>query len=121
MVNCPRLSLPGAVRPSIGVGAPEPNCYSALSTWICKDYFVDPQDELIEATKDTCHHASLVLGLVRWPSTSRCLPPFLVGEGLVLGTSSIIYTIPSLALFAFSCHGLASRARPSSSASSSTR
>lgn len=83
------------------VSAREPKCYSRdVNAWICGDYWVDRQDEIIEAT--TTHLqitvAAVLLGLV------IAFPLALVARGLprlessVLGMSTAIYTVPSLAL-----------------------
>ena len=77
-------------------------CYSAVvNEWICKDYFVDRQDELIAATREHLLITvfSVLLGL------ALAIPLALVArrsarfEGVVLAFCTGIYTIPSLALF----------------------
>ena len=83
------------------VSAREPKCYSRdVNDWICSDYWVDRQDEIIEAT--TTHIqitvAAVLLGLViAFPLAliARQLPRL---ESSVLGLSTAIYTVPSLAL-----------------------
>jgi osmoprotectant transport system permease protein len=79
----------------------EPKCYSTdVNDWICPDYWVDRQDEIIEAT--TTHIqitvAAVLLGLViAFPlALFARRPPRL--ESTVLGLSTAIYTVPSLAL-----------------------
>jgi osmoprotectant transport system permease protein len=83
------------------VSAREQKCYARdINDWICPDYWVDRQDELVEAT--TTHLqitvAAVLLGLlVAFPLAmlARRLPPL---ESSVLGLSTAIYTVPSLAL-----------------------
>ena len=83
------------------VSAREPKCYSRdVNAWICGDYWVDRQEEIVEAT--TTHIqitvAAVLLGLViAFPLAliARQVPRL---ESSVLGLSTAIYTIPSLAL-----------------------
>jgi osmoprotectant transport system permease protein len=81
--------------------ASEPKCYSRdINAWICGDYWIDRQDEIVEATVTHLQItvAAVLLGLV------IAFPLALVARGLprlessVLGMSTAIYTIPSLAL-----------------------
>jgi osmoprotectant transport system permease protein len=95
----------GAVAATNGVGATpaaEPKCYSAVvNEWICKDYFVDRQDELIAATKEhlVITVAAVALGLVLAIPLALLARRSARFEGVVLGFCTAVYTIPSLALF----------------------
>lgn len=86
--------------PSV-VSAREPKCYSRdINAWICGDYWVDRQDEIVEATITHVQItvAAVLLGLViAFPLAmlARGLPRL---ESSVLGLSTAVYTIPSLAL-----------------------
>jgi osmoprotectant transport system permease protein len=81
--------------------AREPKCYSkSVNDWFCVDYLRDRQDQIVEAT--TTHLqitvAAVLLGLViAFPLAllARRLPRL---ESTVLGLSTFVYTIPSLAL-----------------------
>jgi len=92
------VTLLGAAALSV---AREEKCYSRdVNDWICPDYWVDRQDEIVEAT--TTHLqitvAAVLLGLViAFPLAllARRVPRL---ESAVLGASTAIYTVPSLAL-----------------------
>ena len=92
------MTLLGAAALSV---AREEKCYSRdVNDWICPDYWVDRQDEIVEAT--TTHLqitvAAVLLGLViAFPLAllARRVPRL---ESAVLGASTAIYTVPSLAL-----------------------
>jgi osmoprotectant transport system permease protein len=79
-----------------------PSCYSRLTNeWICGQYLQDRQSELVDATVE--HIAitviSVLVGVViAFPLAllARRLPRL---ESAILGVSTGIYTIPSLALF----------------------
>jgi osmoprotectant transport system permease protein len=79
-----------------------PSCYSRLTNeWICGQYLQDRQSELVDATVE--HIAitviSVLLGVViAFPLAllARRIPRL---ESTILGVSTGIYTIPSLALF----------------------
>ena len=79
-----------------------PSCYSRLTNeWICGQYLQDRQSELVDATVE--HIAitviSVLLGVViAFPLAllARRLPRL---ESTILGVSTGVYTIPSLALF----------------------
>lgn len=87
--------------PTAVLAAAEPSCYSRLTNeWICGQYLTDRRDEIVDATVEhlTITVAAIVLGiLVAFPLAllARRLPRL---EALVLGVSTGIYTIPSLAL-----------------------
>lgn len=82
----------------------EPSCYSRLvNDWYCTDYLKDRHGDLTAALSQHLEITawSLVLGvLIAFPLAllARRLPRL---QGLVLGTSTMIYTIPSIALFPF--------------------
>jgi osmoprotectant transport system permease protein len=82
--------------------AAEPSCYSRLTNeWICVQYLQDRQSELVDATVEHIWItvASVLLGVVvAFPLAllARRLPRL---ESMILGVSTGIYTIPSLALF----------------------
>jgi osmoprotectant transport system permease protein len=83
------------------VSAQQPKCYSRdINAWICGDYWVDRQDEIVEAT--TVHIqitvAAVLLGLaIAFPLAllARSVPRL---ESSVLAGSTAVYTVPSLAL-----------------------
>ena len=79
-----------------------PSCYSRLTNeWICGQYLQDRQSELVDATVEHIWITvvSVLLGVViAFPLAllARRLPRL---ESTILGVSTGIYTIPSLALF----------------------
>jgi len=93
------VTLPAAaVLPS----AVEPSCYSRLTNeWICWQYVVDRQEELIDATVE---HVLITIAAVVF-SVVIAFPLALAArrfprlESTILGVSTGLYTIPSLALF----------------------
>jgi osmoprotectant transport system permease protein len=82
--------------------AAEPSCYSRLTNdWICGQYLTDRRQEIVDATVQHIWItvAAVLLGLViAFPLAlfARRLPRL---ESLILGITTGIYTIPSLALF----------------------
>jgi osmoprotectant transport system permease protein len=82
----------------------EPSCYSRLvNRWYCTDYLKDRHSDLTSALSQHLQITawSLLLAvLLAFPLAllARRLPRL---QGLVLGTSTMIYTIPSIALFPF--------------------
>jgi osmoprotectant transport system permease protein len=82
--------------------APEPSCYSSVvNDWICVDYFRDRSDDLTAATSQhlSITVSAVLLGLVLaipLAVLARRSPRL---EGWVLGLSTGLYTIPSIALF----------------------
>ncbi|QZY30715.1 ABC transporter permease [Nocardioides coralli] len=82
--------------------AAEPSCYSRLTNeWICGAYLVDRRGELVDATVEhvLITVSALVFAVViAFPMAllARRYPRL---EGGVLGLSTGLYTIPSLALF----------------------
>jgi osmoprotectant transport system permease protein len=82
----------------------QPSCYSRLvNKWYCTDYLKDRHGDLTSALGQHLQITlwSLLVGVViAFPLAllARRLPRL---QGLVLATSTMIYTIPSLALFPF--------------------
>ena len=82
--------------------AAEPSCYSRLTNeWFCGQYLVDRQAEIVDATLEhvLITVASVAFGVaIAFPLAllARRYPRL---ESTVLGVSTGIYTIPSLALF----------------------
>jgi osmoprotectant transport system permease protein len=80
----------------------QPSCYSRLvNKWYCYDYLKDRHSDLTSALGQHLELTtySLVVGiLIAFPLAllARRLPRL---QGLILGTSTMIYTIPSLALY----------------------
>jgi osmoprotectant transport system permease protein len=80
----------------------QPSCYSRLvNKWYCTDYLKDRHSELTSALSQHLQITiwSVVLAvLIAFPLAllARRVPRL---QGLILGTSTMIYTIPSLALF----------------------
>jgi osmoprotectant transport system permease protein len=79
-----------------------PSCYSRLTNdWICAQYLRDRQSELVHAT--TQHIwitvVSVVVGVVIAFPLALAARRFPRLESTILGVSTGIYTIPSLALF----------------------
>ncbi len=93
------VTLPAA---STLTSAVEPTCYSRLTNeWICGQYFVDRQDQLVDATVEhvLITVAAVVLGVVIAFPLALLARRFPRLESSVLGVSTGLYTIPSLALF----------------------
>ncbi len=82
--------------------AAEPSCYSRLvNDWVCWQYVADRREELVDATIQhlAITLAAVVAGLViAFPLAllARRYPRL---EATILGVSTGVYTIPSLALF----------------------
>ncbi|MGI8646518.1 MAG: ABC transporter permease [Nocardioides sp.] len=82
--------------------AAEPSCYSRLTNdWVCWQYVTDRQNELVDAT---IQHlgitiAAVVAGMVIAFPLALAARRFPRLESTILGFSTGIYTIPSLALF----------------------
>lgn len=82
----------------------EPSCYSRLvNKWYCTDYLEDRHHDLTSALVQHLQITAwaLLLGvIIAFPLAliARQLPAL---QGLILGTSTMLYTIPSLALFPF--------------------
>jgi osmoprotectant transport system permease protein len=100
-VHAVTLLAPGGpvIEPVI---APEPSCYSRLvNEWVCQDYFVDRQDELVTATREhlLITVSAVLLGLVLAIPLALLARRFARLESAVLGMATGLYTVPSLALF----------------------
>ncbi|MBS41805.1 MAG: ABC transporter permease [Nocardioides sp.] len=94
------MTLLGAA-PVLPAAADGPACYSAtVNEWWCAQYVVDRRDEIWEATSQhlAITLAALLLGLVLAFPLSLLARRFPRSEALVLGGSTAVYTIPSLAL-----------------------
>ena len=80
----------------------QPSCYSRLTNhWICGSYLHDRYLDLVHATVQHLEITGVAIALsiaIAFPLAllARRLPRL---QGLILGTSTAIYTIPSLALF----------------------
>lgn len=80
----------------------QPSCYSRLvNKWFCADYLRDRHGDLTSALGQHLQITAwsiVVSVLIAFPLAllARRLPRL---QGLILGTSTMIYTIPSLALF----------------------
>ena len=80
----------------------QPSCYSRLTNhWICGSYLHDRYLDLVHATAQHLEITGVAIALsiaIAFPLAllARRLPRL---QGLILGTSTAIYTIPSLALF----------------------
>jgi osmoprotectant transport system permease protein len=80
----------------------QPNCYSRLTNhWICVPYLHDRYHDLLHATAQHLEITGVAIALsivIAFPLAlvARRVPRL---EGLILGASTAIYTIPSLALF----------------------
>ncbi|MEJ7629374.1 MAG: ABC transporter permease [Nocardioidaceae bacterium] len=77
-------------------------CYSLLvNKWWCTSYLSDYHDELVDATKQHAEITvfSVLLGLVLALPLAVMARRLARLETLILGASTMIYTIPSLALF----------------------
>jgi osmoprotectant transport system permease protein len=80
----------------------QPSCYSRLvNKWYCTDYLKDRHHDLTSALGQHLQITawSLVLGIIiafQLALLARRLPRL---QGVILGSATMIYTIPSLALF----------------------
>jgi len=92
------VTLPAAAGPSLQ----EPSCYSRLvNDWICGQYLTDRQDQLVSATSQHLWISAVAVAVglvVAFPMAllARRQPRL---ESTILGVSTGLYTIPSLALF----------------------
>ncbi len=88
------MTLPAAVA--------QPSCYSfTVNHWVCADYYRDRWPELRDATVSHLGITALAvaLGLAVAVPLALLARRFTRLEGLLLGLTTVIYTIPSLALF----------------------
>lgn len=84
------------------VSAADPSCYSRLTNeWICGQYLLDRQSELVDATTEhvLITVASVGFGIVLAFPLALLARRYPRLEATILGVSTGIYTIPSLALF----------------------
>ncbi len=88
--------------PGLAAAAEEPTCYSrTVNDWICGAYLADRREELVGATVQHLWITGLALAL----AIAIAFPMALVArrvprtETTVLGVSTGLYTVPSLALF----------------------
>jgi osmoprotectant transport system permease protein len=95
--------LPTALAASAPAGtAPGEVCYSrTVNDWVCADYLRDRGSDLVSATTQhlTITVVAVLVGLlIAFPLAlaARRLPRF---ESTILGVTTGVYTIPSLALF----------------------
>ncbi len=82
--------------------AADPSCYSRLvNEWVCLDYVRDRQSEIVEATLQhlAITLSSVVAGMLIAFPLALLARRFARLESGVLGVSTGIYTVPSLALF----------------------
>ena len=82
--------------------ATEPSCYSRLTNdWICGQYLVDRSAEIVDATVEHIWITvvSVLLGVLIAFPLALVARRFVRLESTILGVSTGIYTIPSLALF----------------------
>lgn len=90
------------MRVRLAGAADEPSCYNRfVNEWVCLDYVRDRHDQIVDATVEhlAITVAAVVLGLlIAFPLAllARRVPRL---ESGVLGFSTGLYTIPSLALF----------------------
>ncbi len=82
--------------------AAEPSCYSRLTNhWICGQYVTDRSSEIVDATVEHVWITvvSVLLGVVIAFPLALLARRYVRLESTILGVSTGIYTIPSLALF----------------------
>lgn len=94
--------LAAAVDAARSPTAAEPTCYSRLTNdWVCWQYVTDRGSELVDATVQHLGItiAAVVAGLVIAFPLALAARRFPRLESTILGVSTGIYTIPSLALF----------------------
>jgi osmoprotectant transport system permease protein len=86
----------------LAAAPPAESCYSLyVNHWWCPAYLQDRQDVLIDATKQHAEITvlSVLLGLVVAIPLAVLASRFQRLESTILGAATIVYTIPSLALF----------------------
>lgn len=94
-----RVTLPAATSLPTAV---EPSCYSRLTNeWICGQYLTDRQDQLVDATIEHLGItvAAVLFGVVIAFPLALVARRFPRVEATILGVSTGLYTIPSIALF----------------------
>ena len=87
---------------SVLVSADSATCYDlGVNKWVCGQYVVDFRDELVEATGQHLYITvvSVALGFAVALPLALLARRFVRLEGGILGVTTIIYTVPSLAMF----------------------
>ncbi len=82
--------------------ADEPSCYSlTVNDWICGQYWSDRADTLVEQTQQHIYLTvvSVAIGFLLAVPMAVVARRFRTTEPWILGTATVIYTIPSLAMF----------------------
>lgn len=93
------MTLAGAATASTQTDA---SCYSrAVNNWVCPEYFLSRQDALIHYTLQHIFLtvAAVLLGLALAIPMALVARRFARLEGFILGVTTVLYTIPSLAMF----------------------
>lgn len=93
------MTLAAAGTTSTQAGAP---CYSrSVNDWVCPAYLETRQDQLVDATVEHIYItvAAVLLGLVVALPLALIARRFSRLEGMILGATTVLYTIPSLAMF----------------------
>lgn len=96
------VTLPAAAALPGATDAVEPSCYSRLTNeWICGQYLVDRRSEILDATLEhvLITVAAVVFGVVLAFPLALLARRYQRLEAGVLGLSTGLYTIPSIALF----------------------
>jgi osmoprotectant transport system permease protein len=103
LAQAPLAGLPSVDVPRVeGLRADGPSCYSRLvNDWVCADYVVDRQQEIVAATVQHLGITvvAVLLGLVIAFPLALLARPLPRLEATILAVTTGIYTIPSLALF----------------------
>jgi osmoprotectant transport system permease protein len=89
------------MEPRVAVDVTE-KCYTATTNeWICADYWRDFRPELTDATMEHIWLTvvSVSLGLALALPLALIARRFSRLEGLIVGSTTVIYTVPSLAMF----------------------
>ena len=87
---------------SVLVAADNATCYSAsVNDWVCWDYVVDRRSQLADATAEHVYITAIAVaaGFVIALALALIARRFVRMESSILGLTTIIYTIPSLAMF----------------------
>lgn len=95
------MTLLGSVLVTAGAAAEQPSCYSRLTNeWICADYYTDRRAEIVDAVVQhlAITAAAVLLGVLLAFPLALAARRIAVVESVVLGVSTGLYTIPSLAL-----------------------
>lgn len=87
---------------SLLVSADSATCYSStVNDWVCADYVVDRRDLLLDATVEHIYITviAVALGFVVALPLALLARRYLRLEGGILGVTTILYTVPSLAMY----------------------